>query len=180
MNSTFDTTGIFTTIDQLSKRVDALEKSNIDWIALYVGVGSLVVSIIAIIVTIILNKINNNKSNITRKEGNLYTIKSNIDAAKLNYQSITMQIASSSDSPELQEMKKDQIDAAQELVFNAYEDACDAFYKNKIIKQDFIDKYDGDIRKYIEAFPNKFSGPIIVYKQMLKYFNEYHLNKKAK
>ena len=174
MNQTsLDLVAVLELIKQLGGRIDSLEKSNIDWFAL-------IISIVSIIVSIIISNKNNQKTDQIRKETNLNTIKSNIDSANLNFQNISLQIETIANSAEIQKIKGEQINAAQELVLNAYEDGCDAFYKGKINKQDFIDKYDIDIGVYIENFPDKFTGPIIMYTQMMRYFNEYHRNKKVK
>jgi hypothetical protein len=168
------------TVENIVERVQILENSNIDWVALWIGISSIIVAAISVIVTVILNNKNNKHTEILRKEGNFNNINNHIDTAKMNAQSIAMQIVSIADSPENEEIKKRQIDASVELFLNAYENACDAFYKNKINKQDFIDKYDNDIRKYIEEYKEKFAPPLCMYKQMLRYFEEYHKNKTVK
>ena len=167
-------------INTITYRLDTLEKSNIDWVALFIGIGSIVTAIITIVITVKWNRKNIIQADKLRKEGNLQVIKSNIDSAKMNFQTISLQMIDVKNlSEEAKNNKLEQISVAQELVLNAYEDGCDAFYKNKVDQQDFIDKYDPDIGKYIEQFPDKFSN-ITMYNQMLKYHKEYHKNKTAK
>jgi len=51
------------------------------------------------------------------------------------------------------EIKNSILDSAFEKVLNAYEDGCSLFYKGKVNKKDFKEKYQLDIQDYVKRFP---------------------------
>jgi len=144
-------------------RLSVLEKSNIDWVALFIGIGSCVIALASVI-----------QSYASRKDNNFNNIDNQITTAKMNCQAIAMQTSDTTDSPENKEIKRKQLNAAVELVLNAYENACNAFYTNKIRRGDFREKYHHDIRSYIEKYPGKFAPPLTMYSKMEQYYKEYH------
>ncbi len=178
-------------LPDILNRLTNLEGDKIDWITLCISIGSIVVAVATIIVTIVLNR-SNSKQNVRqnekneeyaeliRQEGNLNAITVRIDAAKTHMQFMELQIVKITETPENSEIMKAQKEAAIAMVLDAFEGGCDAFFKNKINKQDFVDKYDHDIELYIKDYESKFRPPFCMYQYMLKYHKKYYMNKKVK
>jgi hypothetical protein len=169
-------------ITELSKRIDVLEKNTFDHSYLCLNILSLCISVIAIIVTIVLNDKNKKQNNQTRLETNLTFVIDRIDNAKKNFGNVAFEIDYDEQSPELKEIIQEKMNDAWGIIFAAYEFGCNYFYENKIEKQIFIDLYNIDIRNYIEDKNTKeyFEGPIVQYRNMLKFYDEYNKNIKAR
>ncbi|MCL2722106.1 MAG: hypothetical protein FWD47_12325 [Treponema sp.] len=159
---------------EIFRRLELLEKSNIDWVALYLGVVSIIVAIGFYIITAIQNSKNS-------KETNLNNIDVDIKTARTFYHSNAMQIATIvADTPETKLIIEKSDNAAIESILNAYENACDAFFKKKINQQDFSDKYHEDIGLFVKSYKEKFAPPFTAFGNMLKYYETYHKKVKIK
>jgi len=153
------------------RRIENLEKTT------FLSILSIIVSVFAVIVGI-LSYLKN--SSVT-KDNALTNIKSNIDTAKSHYENLSMETAklkvkidkTEQEEREL-ELKRTICDSAFEKVLNAYEDGCDRFFKNKVDKKDFREKYHTDIVKYVEEFPKEFSEPLTSYNRILAYYKRNH------
>lgn len=180
----------------LTYRVDELEKvvneaGNLDykfWIPI-------VVSLIAIGVSLYIgykskkgadaNQTLTLRQNLLFQEQvNLQDIKNSINIAKNNVQTLSMELAplkskealltlSPAEAAELG-IKKQIFETAIEDLLNGYNDGCEKFYKNLVNQQDFMDSFHEDIGRYVESFPEKFSGPLVSFGSILKYYNEKH------
>lgn len=170
-------------IKEVSKRVDSLEQQVNN--ATEYGMSfwiPVTISLLAILISF-LSYLSNQKQS---KKNALSKIKSNIDLAKSQIETLTMELAplkakNNRTNEEEQELKiKLQVyDSVIERLLNGYEDGCDKFFKKQIIKQDFIDSYHSDIRSYVEEFPEKFTEPLTRFTNTLDYYNEYHKKVKA-
>lgn len=124
----------------------------------------------------------NKKSN---KAQLLHQVKNSIDTAKTQVENISMQMSelaakkkrSADEQRQLDTMLKIQ-DSAFEKVLNAYEDGCQKYKGNLILRKEFKKSYFEDIREYVHRFQNKFSGPLTSYQYMLDLYNEWHKVKK--
>lgn len=154
---------------ELSKRIDALEALGLRfWVPVVISIGALGTSFLAI------------RQNFTqRKAQALQAIKTNVDVAKAQVETLSMGIAqlvaktnrSQEEEKEL-EIKNQAVNSSIERLLNAYNDGCDKFYKKQVDRQDFADLFSVDIALYIKKFPNKFSEPLTSYSRMI----EYHRN----
>lgn len=160
---------LHTLAQELSKRIDAIESLGLRfWIPVIVSAGALATSIFAIW-----------QNQRQRKDQALQSIKTNVDVAKAQVETLSMNIASltaklsksEEESKEL-EIKNQAIASATERLLNAYNDGCDKFFKKQVNKQDFADLFSEDISLYIREFPSKFSEPQTSYSRMI----EYHKN----
>lgn len=167
-------------IEQLSLRISALEAEGYKfWIPV-------IISVVAIAVSLYTAARTKNTSEENMKQVTLQGIKSNVDSAKAQVESISMQIAplkakvtlTKEEQGEL-DIKNQTFDSVVERLLNAYNDGCQKYYKNQVVAQDFVDLYHQDIAEYIRAFEEKFTGPLTRFDAMLKYFNEKHKNVKA-
>jgi hypothetical protein len=111
----------------------------------------------------------------------LQSVKITIDNAKTQLESLSVQLVPinakknlTTEEQRQKESYKKIYESAIEKVLNAYEDGCQKYYANLILKEEFKRSYFSDIRKYIEEFPNKFSEPITRYTYMLKLYKEWH------
>lgn len=162
--------------EELSNRIDALETLGYEfWTPLGISIIAAGAGFIALV---------QNKKR--AKEGTLQAVKSNIDSAKAQLETLSMELAplkakSSLSDEENRELEiKDQIlNSVIERLLNAYNDGCDKFFKKQVVKQDFSDMYQNDIRSYIKEFPESFQAPLTEFDSMLKYFKEYLKNIKT-
>jgi hypothetical protein len=161
---------------ELSKRIDALE-----------GVGykfwvPIVVSIVAVLVSAFSIHMNRNQSKIS----GLQAIKGNINLAKAQIETLSMELAplkakknQTADEKRELELKLQVYDSAIERLLNGYNDGCDRFFKGQDHKKHYMDIYHQDIRDYVEKIPDKFQGPLTRFDHMLKYYNDKHKQAKA-
>lgn len=178
-------------INQISLRVTALEGKEYKF---WLPVGISILAVIASLYTAHKAKIAsaenlrqaalNSAENL--KQVTLQAVKSNIDTAKAQVESTAMQLAPlkakaslTKDQKEELTIKEQIFDSVIERLLNAYNDACQKFYKSQVPSQDFVDLYHQDIADYIREFPDKFSGPLTRFDAMLQYFHEKHKNPKA-
>lgn len=128
--------------------------------------------------TSVISYLSGKKSN---KATLLHQVKMSIDDAKTQLENRTEKIAP------LQSKKKRTADEEREYqtllgvyesslekVINAYEDGCQKYYANLILKEEFKKSYFGDIRDYVENFKDKFTEPVTRYTYILKAYNEWH------
>jgi hypothetical protein len=169
------------TIDQLSSRVDALEGSGG-----YKFILPLAVSIIAIIVSAVTASRAKSFSEAQLKSVALQGVKSNVDAARAQIESLSMEIAplkaiakQTKEQKSEFEIKQKILDSAFERLLNAYDDGCSKFFKHQVPQQDFADLYHSDIADYVREFEDKFSGPLTRFGSMLRYYTEKHVNVKV-
>lgn len=163
-------------IEQLSKRVDALE-----------GVGyrfwlPFGISIVAVGVSIYASLQSKKQSRAARLQG----VKNNIDLAKAQLESLSMEVAPlkakktpTADEKRELELKLQVYESALERLLNAYNDGCDRFFKKQVDRQDFMDLYHQDIRDYVEQVPDKFQPPLTRFDNIVRYYDEKHKKAKA-
>lgn len=163
-------------VDELSKRVDAIQGQ---WYEYWIPVSISLIALGTSILGFFQNR-NQSKSNV------LQGIKNNVDLAKSQFESKSMEVASLKSKSQLTEDEKKEVEIKNQVIesilerlLNAYNDGCDKFYKKRVVKQDFVDMYDKDIALYIESFPDKFQAPVTRFEKMIDYYNEYHKHKKA-
>lgn len=171
-----DTQTTLKLIEELSKRIDVIEGVQYKF---WITVGVSILAILGSFYVIFQNK-KQSKALV------LQAIKSNIDLAKSQIESLSMELAPlkakkspSADEKQELDIKNQVYESALERLLNAYNDGCDKFYKKQISAQDFTDMYHQDIRTYIESFPDKFREPLTRFDKMLQYYNEYHKNIRA-
>ena len=156
-------------MNSLLSRIDSLEKfSSATWITIGISVIAIVLSIISLI-----------KNNSVAKDNALENIKRNIDTAKTQYETLCMQVAElkakanpSNDEKTELELKMSVLNSAFEKVLNAYDDGCSLFYKGKINKKDFKEKYQSDIQDYVKRFPEKYTEPLTAYGNVVRFHKE--------
>lgn len=173
--------------NQLAKRLDALEGVSYKfWIPVIISAIAALLSVWAIIV----GKKNARKAiEQTAKNAkavSLQTTKSNIDMAKAQFETVSMELAPlkakmnpSPDERRELDIKQQILETVLERLLNGYNTGCALFYKDEVNRQDFSDMYHADIGRYVNGFPEKFTGPLTGFDSMLKYFNEYHKKTKA-
>jgi len=152
-------------------RIGNLEKIS------FLSILSIIVSLFAVIVSILSYL----KNNSVTKDNTLTNIKFNIDTSKSHYENLCMETAelqsknnrTEQEEKEL-ELKKIICDSAFEKVLNAYEDGCNRYFKNKVNRNDFREKYHPDIVKFVEEFSEMFSEPLTSYNSILDYYRKNH------
>jgi hypothetical protein len=162
-------------IDQLARRLDVLEGQ---WYKFWIPV---ILSAIAIAISIIAFILNRKQSMASRKQVVLQGVKNNIDFAKSSIEKLSMELAplkannnlTTSEQTEL-DLKLRVYEAAIERLLNAYSDGCDKYFKEQVNRQDFADLYHQDIRDYVEKFPEKFQPPLTRFDKMVRYYEEFH------
>lgn len=161
------------TPELINKIISHLNKTNIvTWLPIIIAFFALLISAISLL-----------KSSVSTKDNLLQNIKMNIDTAKMQYENLSMESASlaakknkSADENRELELKRKILESALEKVLNAYEDGCSKYFKNKVNKKDFEEKYNMDIINYIKEFPGYFKEPETHYNSMLNY-NKQHYKK---
>ena len=156
-------------INSILTRIDSLEKFTFTtWITIGLSAIAIFISIFSLI-----------KNNSVSKDNALENIKRNIDSSKTQYETLSMQVAElmaksnpTKEQKEELKLKKAILDSAFEKVLNSYEDGCSLFYKKKINKKDFKEKYQLDIQDYVERFPDKYSEPLTLYGNVVKFYKE--------
>lgn len=163
-------------VEQLSKRVDALEASGYRF---WLPVG---ISILAVLVSLYASSQGKKQSLAARLQG----VKNNIDLAKAQLESLSMEIAPlkakkspTADEKRELELKLQVYESVLERVLNAYNDGCDRFFKKQVKQQDFMDLYHQDIRDYVEKLPDKFQPPLTRFDYIVRYYEEKHKKAKA-
>jgi Zn-dependent M32 family carboxypeptidase len=158
-------------INDIIRRIGNLEKTTV------LSILSIIISLIAGAVSILSYL----KNNSVTKDNALTNVKLNIDTSKSHYENLCMETANlhakksrTADEERELELRKTICDSAFEKVLNAYEDGCDRFFKNKVNKRDFKEKYHPDIVKYVEEFPEMFSEPLTAYNEILDYYKKNH------
>lgn len=111
----------------------------------------------------------------------LHQVKLSIDDAKTQLENRTEKIAPlkskkkrSADGEREYQTLLGVYESSLEKVINAYEDGCQKYYANLIIKEEFKKSYFGDIRDYVENFEDKFTGPVTRYTYILEAYNKWH------
>lgn len=153
-------------LQQLSRRINALEASGYKfWIPI-------TVSILAVLVSVYSVCQGRRQSKATRLQG----VKNNIDLAKAQLESLSMELAPlkakktpTADEKRELDLKLQVYESALERLLNAYNDGCDRFFKKQIDQQDFIDMYHADIRDYVEQVPDKFRPPLTRFDKIVQY-----------
>jgi hypothetical protein len=156
-------------INSILLRIDSIEHfSYTNWITIAISFVAIVISFFSL-----------KKNNSVTKDNALENIKRNIDTAKTQYETLCMQVAESKsntnpteDEKRALEIKNSILDSAFEKVLNAYEDGCSLFYKGKVNKKDFKEKYQLDIQDYVKRFPDKFTEPLTSYTNVVKFHKE--------
>lgn len=165
------------TITQLTNNMSKFESLYLE-ITIAIGVVSFIALIISIFTYFATSKAN--------KAALLHQVKISIDDAKTQLENMTLKLAELQSKKSLTADEKRKLtiqesvyDSALEKLLNAYENGCQKYKSNLILKDEFKRSYHSDIRKYIEAFEDKFSGPLTEYSHMLYLYNEWHKIKMA-
>lgn len=166
-----DANAIENAISEMTKRISNLE--SFQWND-YVATG---LSVIAVAFSIAGFWVSSRNS----KRGNLLAIKTGIDAAKQQMESLGVELAplkakrtTTADEKRELAIKEKAVEAALERLLGCYEYGCGQYYKNLVIAFDFEEMYHSDLVKYVEAFPDKFTEPLTGYKYMNKYYKSKH------
>lgn len=138
---------------------------------------AVVVAIISLIVSILSSKSNKRST----KAALLHQVKTSIDDAKTQLENRTERIAplkakrqrNADEEREYQSLIS-VYESSLEKVLNAYEDGCQKYYANLILKDEFRKSYYNDVRNYVENFESKFTGPVTPYTYILKLYQEWH------
>ncbi len=140
-----------------------------------IGIGffalvALVISVITYFSTV--------KSN---KAALLHQVKNSIDDAKTHLANLTLELSTLQSKSKLTADERRQLsiqisvyESALEKLLNAYEDGCQKYISKLILKAEFKKSYYGDIRRYIEEFTEKFTGPVTEYTHMISLYKEWH------
>lgn len=143
-----------------------------EWVAVGVSSIALIISIWSVI----------NSRNSSRG-AEMQFIKQNFDTAKSKVEDLMVPLAklkakadAGTLSPE-EDNERDNllkiITAAEERVLNALEDGCDKYFKKQVCRQDFSDRYNEDIGRYVRNYPTKFTG-LTSYQNLRKYYEQRH------
>lgn len=143
------------------------------WLSV-IATGTAVLSMIISISGFFLNRRSN-------KAALLHQVKTSIDDAKTSMENRTVEMSSLTSKKDLTAEETLQLETLQtvyesslEKVINAYEDGCQKYYANLILKKEFKKSYFSDIRKYVEEFEAKFTGPVTKYTYILRLYREWH------
>jgi len=146
-------------------------------LTLCISGGAALVATISMVVSAI-SHFSNKRST---RAGLLHQVKTSIDDAKTQLENRTERIAPLKAKRQRTEDEEREYqtllgvyESSLEKVINAYEDGCQKYYSNLILKDEFKKSYFGDIRNYVESFEDKFTGPVTPYTYMLKAYNEWH------
>lgn len=148
----------------------------------------IIISVLALIVSgatgaamLYLNDRFNKATILFNKATILQEVKRSIDNAKTQVENMSLAFLpiSSKENPTPDEKKQKEAfkaiyDSAFEKVLNAYEDGCQKYYADLILRDEFKRSYFGDIRKYVEEFSDKFSEPVTCYTYMLRLYKEWY------
>ena len=151
-------------------------------IAVIISALALSVSLISLIISFISSRSNKRLS----KAALLHQVKKSIDDAKTQVENKTESIA------KLQAKKRRTAEeeteyqtllsvhkSSLEKVINSYEDGCQKYYSDLILKDEFKQAYFSDIRLYVESLATEFfSEPATKYTYILKAYHEWHNPKK--
>ena len=156
-------------INSILARIDSIEKFS------FTTLVTIAISFIAIVISII----SFSKNNSVAKDNALENIKRNIDTAKTQYENLCMQVADlkaktnpTEDEQKELKIKNSILDSSFEKVLNAYEDGCSLFYKRKVNKKDFKEKYQLDIQDYVTKFSDKYAEPLTSYGNVVRFHKE--------
>lgn len=163
------------TITDILKRVQSIENmSKYSWITIAISIAALAISYFAY-----------RKNSTIARDNALMNIKTNIDNSKTNYERLSMEVAAlmaKKDKTQTEEeeyqIKQKILDSSFGTVMNAYDDGCTRYYKRKVNKKEFEEKYHLDIVKYVEQFPEMFAEPLTHYGKILRYYKENHKKQK--
>ena len=111
----------------------------------------------------------------------LNDVKRSIDDAKTQMEHITLKLApleanenkTDNETREF-DIQKTVHESSLEKVLNAYEYGCQKYCANLILKDEFKKTYFLDIREYVQAFEDKFTGPLTRYTYIIRLYNEWH------
>lgn len=174
------------TVEQLSKRVDNLE--GLDY-TFWLPTG---IAFLAVLITIYQTHLSNKSNKKTQedailanaandleiKNNRLANIQSNIDAARINLQSISATIAQNVNVNSSEETKANfnsVFNSAIEGLINKYEDGCYKYFKNQIPQEEFKEIYHQAIKDIVKQNLDKFDG-ITPFTYTLKYYKENHIH----
>lgn len=147
-----------------------MTQDTFDCIKIGCEISSTSFSIIAIAISVyslILRKSKN-------KNDTLLAIKGYIQEARSNLSKISLEI--SKNKPELCEIETSVFSEAQERMLNAYELACERFYKKELDENDFYDNFADSIEAFMknkDLEENYFTGDVAPYYYIPKYYREY-------
>jgi len=138
---------------------------------------SLVFSLIAIVISCAAYFANKRSS----KAALLHQVKNSVDSAKTQVENVGIKLAhlsakSGLTQDEGQELTNLKIifDSSVEKVLNAYEDGCQKYEADLILRDEFKKSYFEDIREYVAKFPEKFSPPLTRYTYITKLYTLWH------
>ncbi|HEX7814404.1 hypothetical protein [Dyella sp.] len=162
-------------LQELSVRIARLEGENHPtWapiiVSLAIGVASAAISI--------WSQVNARRQS---RASALETIKSNVDAAKAQVETASMQLAPlvaklnpTADEVAELTLKRQAFESIIERLLNAYEDGCRKYFNKQVDPTDFVQTYHQDIATYIEANKEKFAPPLTRFTSMVRYYDKEH------
>lgn len=155
-----------------------MTQDTFDYIKIGCEISSTSFSIIAIAISVyslILRKSKN-------KNDTLLAIKGYIQEARSNLSKISLEISKNKPEHELCEIEASVFSEAQERMLNAYELACERFYKKELDENDFYDNFADSIETFMKnknIEENYFSGDVAPYYYIPKYYREYIRKEKS-
>ncbi len=138
-----------------------------------------ILSLIAIIISVIA-LINNSKKN---KSDTLLILKGYINDARSNLSSVSLEIDKNATANDHTEIQNAAFEEAQERLLNAYETACERFFKKEIDPKDFSDNFADDITTFVQnpSFATRyFNGLYSRFYYIKKYYINYIEKKSSK
>lgn len=172
MTSTFNNTDLAKEVGKLASDMSFFEQW---YLIATIGIG--VVALVALMISVIayFSTVKSNKAAL------LHQVKNSIDNAKTQLENLTLELSIltsksklTADEERQLNIQKTVYESGLEKVLNAYEDGCQK-YKSKLILQDeFKNSYYGDIRRYVEEFTEKFTGPVTEYTHMISLYRKWH------
>lgn len=146
-------------------------------LTLWISGAAAVVAALSLIISI-LGYFLNRRSN---KAALLHQVKTSIDDAKTLMENRTVEMAPltskkkrTADEERQLETLKSVFESSLEKVINAYEDGCQKYCANLVLRTEFKKSYFGDIRDYVERFKDEFTGPVTRYTYILRLYREWH------
>ena len=160
------------TIQELEKSVQSLS-SDMSFFETWYLIATILIAIISLFALF-----ENRKSS---KASLLHQVKNSIDDAKTQIENLTLQFSElkskkklTADEERQKEIQNTIYNSAIEKLLNAYEDGCQKYFANDIVKEEFKKSYHSDIREYVENFSEKFREPLTKYNFMLRVHKEWY------
>ncbi len=156
-----------------------MTEETITYIKVCCDASATVLSLIAIVISIIALS-NNSKKN---KNDTLLILKGYINDARSNLSSVSLEIDKSTTANNPTEIQSAAFEEAQERLLNAYNTVCERFFKKEVDPKDFSDNFADDITTFVQnsSFATKyFNGLYSRFYYIKKYYTNYIERKSSK